>query len=250
MPAPYVLLGQVLSLGHKFGDRDTVRRVTKNIIVEVAELDQTFSQADVAALKNFLTTPIDSYRDVYQRGISARARCTTYVATVNPVGFLRDVTGERRFWPLAVTRCNAYHGIDLQQLWAQVMYIHNKGEQYWLTEDEAKQHAEIVEQHKEISDERDVVLAMNSLAKIFTDKSAWLVATSKELLQYYEKSYAPINSYKLNRALEAAGYETGSRHDHIRGHLVPPFRQPLTTAQQRGFSIIRGGLEPDTGDKI
>lgn len=57
---------------------------------------------------------------------------TVFAASVNDVEFLRDPTGNRRYWTLPVSACNFTHGLDMQQVWAQVRSLYEAGERWWL----------------------------------------------------------------------------------------------------------------------
>ena len=57
-------------------------------------------------------------------------------ASVNPRLFLADETGSRRWWCIPVADIDADHGLDLQQVWAQVRVRVDAGERWWLDRDE------------------------------------------------------------------------------------------------------------------
>jgi putative DNA primase/helicase len=60
-----------------------------------------------------------------------------FCATVNEPTFLVDPTGNTRWWTIEVESVNFDHGIDMQQLFAQMAVEFEKGEQWWLTEHES-----------------------------------------------------------------------------------------------------------------
>jgi len=114
-------------------DKDTVIKCISGWICELGELDATFRKADIARLKAFLSNQTDSIRLPYDRVTSNFKRRTSFCASVNPSDFLNDSTGARRFLPLAITNCDHLHGINLQQLWAQVWDLYVGGSQWWCT---------------------------------------------------------------------------------------------------------------------
>ena len=136
VPAPYFSGGISLHLGG-YQEKDSIMRATSTPIVELGELDTTFSASDMGALKAFMANAYDQYRIPGAHGGGRRyPRTTVYAATVNRMDFLTDATGSRRFWPVEALGCVVNHGIDLQQLWAQVRTWWAAGEKWWLTEDE------------------------------------------------------------------------------------------------------------------
>ena len=117
-------------------DRDSVKQAVSFWLVELGELDATFRKADIAALKAFLTRKSDVLRRAYARKESHYARRTVFFASVNQREYLSDPTGNRRYWTISATAINANHGIDMQQLWAEVYSLYQAGEQWQLTRDE------------------------------------------------------------------------------------------------------------------
>ncbi|HCD5199875.1 TPA: hypothetical protein NBT51_003488 [Vibrio parahaemolyticus] len=103
-------------------DRDSVKRFISQWLVELGELDATFRKSDISALKAFLTLKKDEIRLSYDRSESKFPRRTVAVASVNDREFLRDDTGNSRYWCLPVIGFNfeKMRAIDMQQLWAEV----------------------------------------------------------------------------------------------------------------------------------
>lgn len=119
-------------------DKDKVRQVTSYWIVELGELDCTMKK-DQGKLKQFLTETFDEYRLQYDVEMVKYPRMTSFYATVNDEEFLRDTTGNRRYWVLPVKEINVDHGIDLTQLWGEVMHLWESGEvKPYLTQEETE----------------------------------------------------------------------------------------------------------------
>lgn len=72
-------------------------------IVELAELQATKRAKDVETIKSFITSRVDTYRAPYGRRTEQRPRMCVLAGTSNPVDFLTDKTGNRRFLPIT---CN------------------------------------------------------------------------------------------------------------------------------------------------
>ena len=131
----YFLAGHVLDPRNK----DSVLATTRHWMVELGELDGTFRRTDVAVLKAFLTSHRDVIRKPYGRVEIERPRRTGFAATVNDVGFLQDDTGNRRYYTVRCSGLNPDHGIDMQQLWAEVLTLVESGLIAYLNEAEAEQ---------------------------------------------------------------------------------------------------------------
>lgn len=74
-------------------------------LVELAELQATKRARDVETIKSFITSRVDIYRAPYGRRTEQRPRMCVLAGTSNPVDFLTDKTGNRRFLPIT---CNVH----------------------------------------------------------------------------------------------------------------------------------------------
>lgn len=92
-----------------------------------------------------LTRDYDKVRIPYAVHPSEYPRRTAFAATVNQSQFLVDDTGNSRFWSIPVTSINFEHGIDMQQLFAQLAVDFQAGAQWWL---DAEEEALLDEQNK------------------------------------------------------------------------------------------------------
>lgn len=119
-------------------DKDSVKQCCSFWLVELGELDSTFRRSDIAALKAFITSKLDVLRRAYARKESRFARRTVFFGSVNPKSFLHDETGNRRYWTIKCESINHEHGLDMQQVWAQVKTLRDNGEQFHLTKEEAE----------------------------------------------------------------------------------------------------------------
>lgn len=70
-------------------------------LYEIAELS-AMSKADVNAVKAFISSKVDKYRPAYGTTVESYPRQCVLVGTTNDDQYLRDRTGNRRFWPVPV----------------------------------------------------------------------------------------------------------------------------------------------------
>lgn len=142
-----VLRSHVVLLNHHLdgGNKDSITTAASHWIVEIGELDGSFKK-DIARLKGFLTSDTDKVRRPYGRLDSEYPRRTVFCATVNDANFLVDSTGNSRWWTIPVTSINYEHGINMQQLFAQLAIDFENGQPWWLTQDEERN----LEQHNNV----------------------------------------------------------------------------------------------------
>jgi predicted P-loop ATPase len=104
-------------------------------IYELCELDG-LSKSEVTSIKLFASKTIDSARPAYNRSRVDRPRRGIFIATTNEDTYLRDTTGNRRFWPVKVGRIDLA-GItrDRDQLWAEAVVAEAGGEPLTIPEE-------------------------------------------------------------------------------------------------------------------
>lgn len=104
-------------------------------ILELSELNG-IKKMDVEVVKSFITRTDDKYRQAYGTTVESHPRSCIIVGTTNSDGgFLRDITGNRRFWPVRVTGKGKFHPWELtevDQVWAEAVEYYNRGEELFL----------------------------------------------------------------------------------------------------------------------
>jgi hypothetical protein len=109
-------------------------------LYEIAELQQ-FGKAEIQLIKAFISAKADRYRPSYGRVVETYKRQCVLVGTTNERNYLRDRTGNRRFWPVPVR-----HRINIpwlqkwrDQLLAEAFALFQAGERFHPTwEDEER----------------------------------------------------------------------------------------------------------------
>lgn len=139
-------------------NKDTISSAIGHWIVELGELDGTFRKADIAKLKAFISQDVDQLRRPYDRLESAYQRRTVFFASVNPERFLADETGNVRWWTVPIVNLNYEHGIDVQQLWAEVATLYRAGERWWLDREEEADLEGVNKDHEAIDPLEEILL--------------------------------------------------------------------------------------------
>lgn len=117
-------------------------------VIEIAELS-AMRKSEVEAIKHFTAKSSDSYRAAYGHHTETHPRQCVFFGTTNRYEFLRDSTGNRRFWPIDVDPDKATKDLfteltkyEIDQIWAETVEAHKQGESLFLDTDELKSLAE------------------------------------------------------------------------------------------------------------
>ena len=106
-------------------------------ILELGEL-AGMRKTDVEVVKSFISRSDDKYRASYGVNVESHPRQCIIVGSTNAEsGFLRDITGNRRFWPVRISgdgkrkawQMSVY---DVEQIWAETLVLYGQGEKLYL----------------------------------------------------------------------------------------------------------------------
>jgi Virulence-associated protein E-like domain/Bifunctional DNA primase/polymerase, N-terminal len=99
--------------------KETIEALSGHWIVEASEL-QGMRKGEIERVKAFLSRDTDRARMAYARTVTEARRQCVVVGTTNSEQFLRDLTGNRRFWPVRIKQFDLEAlRRDRDQLWAE-----------------------------------------------------------------------------------------------------------------------------------
>ena len=131
-------------------------------INEVGELNG-LNRAETNAVKQFLSKVEDIFREPYGRRTSVYPRRCVFFGTTNESEFLRDKTGNRRFWPIDCAvhepTKNVFSDLSAEapQIWAEALTAWQLGENLYLTGEALKLAEAVQEAHSEQSSKEGVI---------------------------------------------------------------------------------------------
>ncbi len=114
--------------------KDAMEQIQGSWICELAELAPTYKN-DAEIVKAFLSRTIDRFRAPYGKRTEEYLRQCVFIGTTNNLLFLKDRTGNRRFWPVSgdPKRQTKIPYVDLTpeevaQIWAEALTYYRQGE--------------------------------------------------------------------------------------------------------------------------
>ena len=131
-------------------------------IIEVGEL-AGLNKAEMNTIKGFLSKQEDIYRAPFARRTMPHPRNCILVGTTNDAEFLRDKTGNRRFWPVDLGKQTPVKSVwrdlagEVPQIWAEAVEYFKRAEPLYIDQKLEQMAVEAQEEHRE-SDPREGVI--------------------------------------------------------------------------------------------
>ena len=140
-------------------DKTAAEKLQGYWILEIGEL-AGLRKAEVETLRSFLSRQNDIYRASFGKRTTPHPRQCVFFGTTNAEsGYLRDTTGNRRFWPVKTPGGGSKRSWDVTQedvlqIWSEVMHYVKAGEKLYL-DPEVEALAKAEQREAMESDERE-----------------------------------------------------------------------------------------------
>lgn len=134
--------------------KDAYEQVLGVWIMEVGEL-AGMKKAEAETIKLFVSKQSDRFRPAYGRRMQEFPRQCIFIGTTNETQFLRDTTGNRRFWVVDTPNEPANDMWEeltpeaVRQVWGEAVAIYKAGEPLYLPKDLEREAREIQETYEE-----------------------------------------------------------------------------------------------------
>ncbi|MFP3614982.1 VapE family protein, partial [Paraburkholderia sp. SIMBA_050] len=121
----------------RIGEKDTYAVMAGKWIIELAELD-SLNKSDSSAAKSFFATETDRFRNFYGKRATDVHRQGVFAGSVNFDTYLKDESGNRRYWPIRVGGPVDIEALrrDRDQLWAEAVHLYRRRVIWHVTEEE------------------------------------------------------------------------------------------------------------------
>lgn len=145
-----------------FEGKEAAELIQGTWINEIGELS-AFTKQETQVIKQFLSKTHDIYRAAYGRRTEKYPRRCVFFGTSNDSDFLKDSTGNRRFWPVDVGIHPAKKSVweelpkEVDQVWAEAYMYWQLGERLFLPKEIERMAEEMQEGHREASGKEGMI---------------------------------------------------------------------------------------------
>src|SRR5699024_9629847 len=139
---------------NSFSGDEAMIKLRNSWIIELAEL-YALKHSDVEEVKGFMSATVDTYRPKYGKNIARFPRQCVFFGSTNNFEFLKDTTGNRRFFPLPIDRNkrskDPFEELTdeyVNQVWAEAYQLYLNEEPLHIMDEDVQQEAKkLQEEH-------------------------------------------------------------------------------------------------------
>jgi hypothetical protein len=215
-------------------------------IVEAAEMSG-MRRADVEHLKSLLSRQIDRSRLAYGRNTTEQARECIVIGTTNHPIYLKDLTGNRRFWPVKVIKIDLVaFKRDRDQLWAEASEREKAGESIRL--DSALWDSARREQDERTATDPWLDILDDHLGdlkgKLLADDAWEIIGLPKERRTQDQNARIGVIMKSIGFTRKKLRFGSKTRWGYIRGGEEKPNRIIIKSDKDGAVSVASGDDDP------
>ena len=192
--------------------------LTSFALINIDEFDKTTNSQQIV-LKYLLSSSDVKFRPPYGKTIKQYRRYTSFIGTTNQLQPLVDPTGSRRFVCVGIPEgknIDFTDNLDHCQLYAQALDLFNKGERFWLEDDEIQT---LIEENVPYQRTVDLVEMINeTFRKPKEGEGRWWGTT--EILETFASRYPYFDAKRATPVLlgkSMNNYRFGFKHRMLNG---------------------------------
>jgi len=189
--------------------KDVVDKMLGKWIIEMPELKAL--SGDREANKAFLTQQIDHERLSYDPRSSCFPRRCVFIGTTNETEYLRDDTGERRYWPVRVGKCDIKGLKDvLRHLWGEAVHRYKSGEKWWFEDEDVILASQDIQNSKSTGD--DMEIEVRNFVEMSETEMTSLDIWSNVFNGNKDGFIKPVQM-RISKIMKKCGYSRNHRHE-------------------------------------
>lgn len=140
---------------HSLKGKEVIESLMGQWIIELSEL-QAFNKSDIEHIKGFMSRTRDKARLAFDRRPTYYQRQNVFIGTTNDSQYLKDDTGNRRFWPVkcGIKRVDFKKLASVRdQIWAEAVHKYKAGEKLFFDNPEVEAFAKAEQNARYAEDE-------------------------------------------------------------------------------------------------
>jgi putative DNA primase/helicase len=216
-----------------FASKEACQQIQGVWIYELAELDALFRR-ETSVIKAFLSRAFDRFRVPYGRAPETVPRSVVFCGTVNHGGYLRDRTGNRRFWVVSCEKQLDVPGLAAARdaLWAEALHLYANGEAWHLDAEEEALMGEEHEERLEADPWEEVLVAWTHGGA----REGFTMSDVLDAVKVMTHSRNPAVTQRVSQILLRLGYERRKRTARPRTYFYA--RRPGVPASRRPTELV------------
>lgn len=235
-------------------NKDSVMSATKVWLCELGEIDNT-TKKEQSPLKAFLTNDTDRFREPYARYETVQLRRTSFCGTVNPKEYLRDETGNRRFWTVYVEKVDlgkmfSYNPEWYTQFWRQMYQEYQATPNgYLLTKEE---HNAVITRNAEYEAPLPGEDEFLTCFDLGADYSEWKLRTASQIADVLNRRFHSLRlrSQAVGKLVGKVGKQNNLNFEKktIKGTryiLCPPVKEEAYPIRSEDYKISPNPIKHD-----
>ena len=208
-----------VALKDSVDDAHAVDALQRGGIIEIEEFSAA-RRAEINALKSFISADEDTRRFAYDKHASTRKRHGVFIVTCNDQEFLRDPTGNARFWIIKCTQ-EKFARVDgmtpeyIRQVWAEAYFRYNELFKDGFDESKLKPSLELEIHAEEIAETYLQDDGLTGEIKAYLEKPIlppiiWSLLNKDERRQFFIDSELTMDFESLRRRFYNSGKRTNN----------------------------------------
>lgn len=200
-------------------DKDDRLELTRKIIIFMDEMDTVInSKSSVESLKSITSQRKIEDRAAYAHITDRLPKIDSFIGCINNTEFLRDTTGNRRFFIIETTALDHEHNLDMMKVYAYAYKLYSEGYRHYLNNEERQLIEENNKKFEVQSDEENLIIRwLNSSTNSFMS----LTEIKSELNRLHGDSVLKYTN-NLGKYLSKNGFN--------------PIRKTINGKQVRGYN--------------